>query len=266
MQIPMHTSSGVEAYVADREWRVAKLSACPLHPSGGCGFARHGSYARVKPSGVRVARWYCPQGRRTFSLLPDFLAARLPGLLAEVEEAIFTATRSPSIEVAAASMRDLEVSLPAAVRWLRRRLGPVRRAIRALRDTGIDVAVVVDAGFLVGLRLGLDDQALAQLPPPLGFGLRSHGRHAVEGRQHKMGPDAHERTNYCGRQHTLPPFVWSPDPTEPCNPNARPPPRTSYACGAQTAASARVARSNTCNGSGDSDATATCSVLTKPAS
>jgi hypothetical protein len=32
---------------------------------------------------VRIARWYCPEGHRTFSLLPDFLAAKLPGSLCQ---------------------------------------------------------------------------------------------------------------------------------------------------------------------------------------
>ena len=32
---------------------------------------------RKTPRGTRVARWYCPQSRTTFSLLPDCLAARL---------------------------------------------------------------------------------------------------------------------------------------------------------------------------------------------
>jgi len=246
LQIPMHTSSGVEAYVASREWMVAKLPACPLHPSGGCGIARHGSYARARPSGVRVARWYCPQGHRTFSLLPDFLSARLPGLLAEVEEAVFAAARSPSIEAAAASMRDLEVSLPAAVRWLRRRLGPIQRVVQALRNTGTELALVVDAGYLTRLRLELDDSELARLPPPLGFGAKGRRRQAVGGCQHKMGPDAHERTIYIGREHKpLPPSIWSRDPTGHCNTAARPPPAISSACGAQTAASGRAPRCNT---------------------
>src|SRR5476651_1124853 len=175
----MRTSSGVEAYVAGREWTIAKLPACPLHPSGGCGIARHGSYPRATPSGVRVARWYCRQGHRTFSLLPDFLAVRLPGLLAEIEETIFAVARSPSVEAAAASVRDLEVSLPSAVRWLRRRLGPVQRAVRALRDTDTKMALVVEAGFLTRLRHDLDERALAHLPPPLGFRVRGHGRQAV---------------------------------------------------------------------------------------
>jgi hypothetical protein len=62
-------------------WLSATLPRCPLHPQGGCGFARHGTYERVSPPGTRVARWYCPEGHCTFSLLPDCLAARLSGTL-----------------------------------------------------------------------------------------------------------------------------------------------------------------------------------------
>ena len=39
-----------------------------MHPQGGCGFARHGSYERVDPPGTRIARWYCRVGHQTFSL------------------------------------------------------------------------------------------------------------------------------------------------------------------------------------------------------
>ena len=81
MQISIHTASSAETYVTNHEWRIAQLPGCPLHPKGGCSFARHGSYPRVTPRGLRIARWYCPEGRRTFSLLPDFLAAGLPDLL-----------------------------------------------------------------------------------------------------------------------------------------------------------------------------------------
>jgi hypothetical protein len=265
LQILMRTSSGVEAYVAGREWQGAKLPRCPLHPCGGCGIARHGSYARAKPSGVRVARWYCPQGHRTFSLLPDFLAARLPGLLVEVEEAIIVAARSPSIEAAAASMRGLEVSLPAAIRWLRRRLGPVQRAVQVLRDTDPEMAVVAGDGDLTRLRLHLNDEVLARLPPPLGFGVCGHRRPAPEGRQHKMWPDTHGPTIYSGGEHApLSVFLWLRDPVRSRTPNARPPPGTSSAYGAQTAVSVRVPRGNTCIGYGGSDAIATHSALTKP--
>src|SRR5262249_3423346 len=47
------------------------------------------------------ARWYCPEGHRTFSLLPDFLAARLPDLLDSIEESVTVAQSAKSLEVAA---------------------------------------------------------------------------------------------------------------------------------------------------------------------
>lgn len=39
----------------------------PLHPNGGYAFRRHGSYARLTSPGVRIARYYWPQGHMTFS-------------------------------------------------------------------------------------------------------------------------------------------------------------------------------------------------------
>ena len=101
MQIPLRTLSSVDAYVGNREWRDARLSGCPLHPSGGCSFARHGSYARVTPRGLRIARWYCPEGHQTFSLLPDFLAVGLSGLLAAIDDSITVAASAKSMEAAA---------------------------------------------------------------------------------------------------------------------------------------------------------------------
>ena len=67
MQISLHTASSAETYVTNHEWRIAKLPKCPLHPKGGCSFARHGSYPRVIPRGLRIARWYCPEGHRTLT-------------------------------------------------------------------------------------------------------------------------------------------------------------------------------------------------------
>ncbi len=112
MQIPLHTQSSVEAYIAGCEWRHAHLLACPLHPEGGCSIARHGSYARVTLQGLRVARWYCPQGHRTFSLIPDFLAARLPGLLASIEDTVAAVASATSMEAAANALRGVDVTLP----------------------------------------------------------------------------------------------------------------------------------------------------------
>jgi hypothetical protein len=86
MQIPLRTLSNVDAYIRNREWNDVRLPACPMHPTGGCSFARHGSYERLSLSGLRIARWYCPEGHRTFSLIPDFVASRMPGLLDSIEE------------------------------------------------------------------------------------------------------------------------------------------------------------------------------------
>lgn len=83
----------------------------------------------MTPPGLRITRWYCPEGHRTFSLLPDFLAARLPGLLVAIEDSVNAAALSRSVEAAADTLRGLEVTLPSAVRWLRRRVNAVRTAL-----------------------------------------------------------------------------------------------------------------------------------------
>jgi len=181
LQIPLHTQSSAEAYIAGREWRDVGLLACPLHPSGGCSFARHGSYARVTPQGLRIARWYCPQGHRTFSLLPDFLAARLPGMLTSVEAAAAAVKLAGSMEAAADALRGFEVTLPSALRWLRRRVRALQAAIAAVSQlvpqTSVAVlarrsALRIDPGqghVLLGLRRSLAPRVLQRLPAPLGF-------------------------------------------------------------------------------------------------
>ena len=65
-----------------------KAIALPIAARGGCGFSSHGAYERKCPAGTLIARWYCPQGHRTFSLLPDHLAARFPGTLSEIEHVV----------------------------------------------------------------------------------------------------------------------------------------------------------------------------------
>jgi hypothetical protein len=105
------------------------LTQCPLHPRGGCGFASHGTYARKTPAGTRIARWYCREGHCTFSLLPDHLAARVPGTLAEIEQAALAAESAPSLEVCADALRPEPIGLPGALRWLRRRIDYVRAVL-----------------------------------------------------------------------------------------------------------------------------------------
>lgn len=190
-------------YIANREWRDARLPTCPMHPSGGCSFARHGTYARVTPHGLRVARWYCPEGHRTFSLLPDFLAARLPGLLTSIEGALVAAAGAKSVEAAADALR-CDVTLPSGVRWLRRRARAVQAALDAVSPAGRKAPITVLARYsalqadrdqghvLLGLRRSLSPQVLHILPAPLGF-LRFRSSQspgpARDHDQHYMGPD-----------------------------------------------------------------------------
>ncbi len=197
MQMLLRTMSNAESYVANQEWRVATLAACPLHPEGGCSFARHGSYSRALPLGLRVARWYCPEGHRTFSLLPDFLAARLPGLLETIDNCVAVALTAKSMEFAADLVRGPEVTLPGAIRWLRRRVQAVRAGVVAIADLVPGLPVEIgQAGVLGRLRRSLPMTALANIPPPLGFG----GPGVIGGApgyfQHEVGPDRSAGAGY----------------------------------------------------------------------
>jgi len=175
-----------EEYVKQRAWESASLEQCPLHPAGGCGFARHTAYARVEPPGMLVARWYCAQGHVTFSLLPDCLASRLSSTLVAVEQvAIAVEQRTTSIEAVAATLRpDIEVQ--GAVRWVRRRVVAVAIALKVLKGLRPDVFGGV-APTLAGVRAALDvaealpavrasaGAQLRQMPPYVGLGARHRG-------------------------------------------------------------------------------------------
>ena len=134
--VPSATRTGLtgEQYVKAQGWRHATLVRCPHHPGGGCSLARHGTYARKTPPGIRIARWYCPESHTTFSLLPDCLAARLPGTLAEVEDAVATAgDAAASVAAAARTLRAGRSEPAGAMRWLRRRIRLMTRALTAVR-------------------------------------------------------------------------------------------------------------------------------------
>ena len=200
MQLRFATSVTGEEYVSQELWLDASLPHCPLHPKGGCGFARHGTYERRSPPGTLIARWYCPQGHRTFSLLPDCLAARLPGTLAGVEEVVAAVEQAESLEAACAELR-LEIELPGVLRWVRRRV----KAIHALLNTLKGLMPERFAGCEPRLdafaeRLGIDGVLpalrqiaapyLALLPAPLGFGpRRGRGGEPDRADQQGAGPD-----------------------------------------------------------------------------
>ena len=128
VQLRHETPLSSEAYLAERAWVKASLAVCPRHPAGGCGFARHGTYPRKTPTGMRVTRYYCPTAHETFSLLPDCLASRFPSDLDDLERVVMQVSAASSVEAAADRLR-LDIDLPSAVRWVRRRLTLVRASL-----------------------------------------------------------------------------------------------------------------------------------------
>lgn len=205
MQVRFASDLTSEQYVSEQAWQNASLPVCPNHPHGGCHLARHGTYVRKRPAGTRIARWYCPESHTTFSLLPDCLAARFPGTLAELEEIVAVAERARSLEHAADVLRRDAVTLPSAVRWLRRRLRPIHRTlvvlVGLLPEVFAGVTPRIDAfrqhlghnHVLMDCR-GHAHLHLALLQRPVGFqpspALR---RRPMASTQQPMGPDPKAR-------------------------------------------------------------------------
>jgi hypothetical protein len=184
MQIRYPVKLTIEEYLEQRAWEQAELDHCPFHPEGGCGLAGHGTYPRKFPEYCLVPRWYCPDARRSISLLPDFFASRLPGTLDEVEEAVNMAEEYASREKAAETLRPAS-SLPSGLRWLRRRLKYVREVLTILVGLLVTECAPVLESFR--LKFGTDRVLtslreialahLASLPPIVGFGPRLGGRY-----------------------------------------------------------------------------------------
>ena len=156
---------------------------------------------RKTPRGTRVARWYCPQSRTTFSLLPDCLAARLPGTLDALEAVVVHAERASSVATAANLLRGDAVDLPGAIRWVRRRLRLVHHVLSVVADL-LPEQLPLGASDMgtVRARLGTDRALtelrrliapqLSVLPTPLGFRLQGIDAAGLNRPfQHQMGPD-----------------------------------------------------------------------------
>jgi hypothetical protein len=148
---------------------------------------------------MRIARYYCPTARETFSLLPDCLASHFPGALDAIEQVVATVETARSVEAAADVLRP-EITLSSAVRWIRRRLTPVRRALLAVvtllpdlftgdaRLAAVRVALATPSA-LVTLRTHAAPH-LATLPTPLGFHARAARRAVVpSAAPHGLGAD-----------------------------------------------------------------------------
>ncbi len=180
MQLRYSTNLSADEYVTRQAWKDAVLDICPLHSEGGCKFAKHGTYDRKIPAGTKIARWYCPDGHQTFGLIPDCLCSRLSGSLIDVEAVIDEIDNSSSQNAATDKIR-LDIELPGALRWIRRRLFMAKATLTIL---------IISCPFLFAdclpniqcFRSNFDFKqvlpelrALANLnlyclPPPVGFG------------------------------------------------------------------------------------------------
>lgn len=179
-----------ERYLSQRGWEEAILERCPFHPEGGCGVEKLGTYPRVVPEGTRIPRWWCPKQRASISLLPSFLAARLPGTLAAVEDVIAkveaAGSAAAAVDAVHPSEADGAVGLVCALRSIRRRVSAVRAALVAIvtlmpeRFAGVRPTI---AAFREALALErvlvavreLAERHLGALPVPLGFRTRATG-------------------------------------------------------------------------------------------
>ncbi|MHB8354575.1 MAG: hypothetical protein ACYDCF_09115 [Burkholderiales bacterium] len=116
-----------------------------------------------------------------------------------------------SLEVAANALRVDEVSLPSAVRWLRRRVRRVHEAMKSVyrlvpepfMDNSATHSTLqpgrAEHHLLLQLRRTLTHEVLAQVYAPLGFlpsGLATRRRN--DRNQHNMGPDTAEHPSYGG--------------------------------------------------------------------
>ena len=204
VQLRLETKLTADQYVAQRFWESASLPPCPKHPKGGCGFARHTAYERKSLPGAFIARGYCRLAHFTVSLLPDFLASRLPSTLAQVEQDVALVERSGGSILKAAEVLHPTAHGTDHVQGAQRRLGRRHRGVRAALVTLVGLMPAFFAGHpptLEGFRaaLGIDevlvvlrDRAaphLARLPPPLGFGPRPFPRKIAPGQlQQDAGP------------------------------------------------------------------------------
>ncbi len=142
------TGLTAEEYVSTEAWRDARLEVCPNHPDGCCSLASHGTYERKTPAGTRIARWYCRESHTTFSLLPEFLAARTPGTLDQVEEAVVAFETAPGVQAAARQARPGHhiSDRGAERRWIRWRAQSIHRFL-AVSGHSATCSFSVDPGI-----------------------------------------------------------------------------------------------------------------------
>ncbi len=199
MQVRFAARVTSEDYITGKLWQRATLNCCPWHPGGDCGFARHGTYSRVKPTNTRVARWYCPQAQRTVSALPDCLASHRSGTLHECEALVCAVEQAPSLAAASGYLRT-DIELPGALRYLTRLLRDIHGALQSIKGlfpvrfacepTLTEFATSLGTpSTLMSLR-DIASRYLPELPAPLGFNPHSNSVHNDKSNlQHRVGRD-----------------------------------------------------------------------------
>jgi hypothetical protein len=188
VQLRFGSTLTFEQYVTTQAWKQATLAACPLCAPGKCRLEKLAPYMRKVPVVAFVARCYCPVQHITFSLLPDFYASRVPGLLEDIERATMAAEVGGGTEHTANTLRPADaldaVTLGAAVAWLRRRVAWVRTLLAIVGTLFPDLFAGVERSVrafrarlgtpsaLVELR-GICERHLHALPLPLGLNPRT---------------------------------------------------------------------------------------------
>jgi hypothetical protein len=147
-----------------------------------------------------IARWYCPQARRTVSALPDCLASHYSGTLADLEAMVLAVEQAPSRSVAAGQLRT-EIELPGALRYLDRLCDSVHGVLSAIRglepvrfaDVGLTLqafATVLGTDLVLVCLRGVVARYLPKLPTPFGFDPHRCNRDGADRRrQHQTGAD-----------------------------------------------------------------------------
>ncbi len=182
MQLVYETTSSCRQYVSEKGWQNATVSSCPNHGDSCGSFHRLGYYRRYTPYGdALIARYYCRASHRTFSLLPVFFAARMPGTLNELEcVAAVMESGGSALQAAAETRRHYRVEAAGMRRWANRRLTRVQLCL-------ITVMTLLPAHFIncpvkvLAIRRHLDTDCalvkmrtlsvahLSAIPAPVGF-------------------------------------------------------------------------------------------------
>jgi hypothetical protein len=133
-------------------------------------------------------------------LLPDCLASRLSGSLIQIEDILTEVQNSHSQEAAADNIR-IDILLPGALRWVRRRIFLVKASLSMLiqlfpelfancHPSVLSFQSVLNVDYVLPELRQVASSYLPVLPPPLGFGPRPEIKKLKKSHlQHKTGTD-----------------------------------------------------------------------------